>query len=125
MTSCVSGRELRNPRTCSSICAAHRKLHRTLTTCRSAAIDKAARYRRPRRTIRLRLSCGVGRLRLGGSVLNSKFQTALEGKAEGNLFSAASELLKFLASREQTQFPISKSHSFVSVVAMNIGLGRE
>src|ERR1700734_3137242 len=70
-----------------------------------------SRARSVRPTIRLRLSCVVGRQRLvRGSVLNSKFQTAPEGKAEGNLFSAASELFKFLASRERTQFPISESN---------------
>jgi hypothetical protein len=42
------------------LCAAHRKLHRTLTICRSAAIDKAPRYRRPRRTIRRRLAGVIG-----------------------------------------------------------------
>ena len=34
-------RELRNPRTCSSICAAHRRWDRTQTTCPRAAIDTA------------------------------------------------------------------------------------
>src|SRR5664279_3790883 len=37
MTSCVNVRERRNPRTCSSICAARRRLRRTLTTCHRAA----------------------------------------------------------------------------------------
>jgi hypothetical protein len=36
---------------------------------------------------------------------------ALEGKAEGNLSSAVSEMFKFLASCELTQFPISKSNA--------------
>ena len=34
---------------------------------------------------------------------------ALEGKAEGNFFSAVSEMFKFLSSCEPTQFPISES----------------
>jgi hypothetical protein len=36
---------------------------------------------------------------------------ALEGKAEGNFFSAVSEMFKFLVSCELTQFPISKSNA--------------
>jgi len=41
-TSCVNARERRNPRTCSSICVAHRRWHRTQTICRRATIDKAS-----------------------------------------------------------------------------------
>src|SRR5450432_4833328 len=37
MTSCVNARERRNPRTCSSICAARRRLRRTLKTCHRTA----------------------------------------------------------------------------------------
>jgi hypothetical protein len=44
---------------------------------------------------------------------------ALEGKAEGNFFSAVSEMFKFLASCELTQFPISESNSPLSEKPVN------
>ena len=43
-----------------------------------------------------------------GSLFSRKLQLALEGKAEGNLSSAVSEMFKFLASCDLTQFPISQ-----------------
>jgi hypothetical protein len=45
-----------------------------------------------------------------GSLFSRKLQLALEGKAEGNLSSAVSEMFKFLASCDLTQFSISKSN---------------
>ena len=64
------------------------------------------------RMIRRALSHGLGRLRpdlLRAPAFNGKLQMALEGKVEGNLLSAVSEMFEFLAPCEPTQFPISES----------------
>ena len=50
---------------------------------------------------------------------------AREGKAGGNSFCAVSEMLKFLAFRELTLFPISKSNAANAVVAENMGSGHD